>query len=149
MALCGFVVGRLAYAATAPELIERFPQRVDGVELARKYLLALLPLSESLGPQGLMLFCRAFGALVFRTLEDIRHHQIIREPHVFEFAFQSCVYVGLWAKDPWVNVAFGRRLGSKHFDFGAGCLQPRKEVQSSSVMTINCPEAWWSRFTGI
>lgn len=40
---------RLAYAPTTPELIERFPQRVDGLELARKYLLALLPLSESLG----------------------------------------------------------------------------------------------------
>lgn len=40
---------RLAYAPAAPELIERFPQRVDGVELARKYLLALLPLSEKLG----------------------------------------------------------------------------------------------------
>lgn len=42
----GDKASRLAYAATAPELIERFPQRVDGVELARKYLLALLPLSE-------------------------------------------------------------------------------------------------------
>ncbi|CAK9009081.1 unnamed protein product [Durusdinium trenchii] len=37
---------RLAYAPTTPEMIERFPQRVDGVELAKKYLLALLPLTE-------------------------------------------------------------------------------------------------------
>ena len=43
-----FNAARLAYAPTTPEMIERFPQRVDGVELAKKYLLALLPLTESL-----------------------------------------------------------------------------------------------------
>ena len=42
-----FNAARLAYAPTTPEMIERFPQRVDGVELAKKYLLALLPLTES------------------------------------------------------------------------------------------------------
>jgi len=96
----GLGFGRLAYAATAPELIERFPQRVDGVELARKYLLALLPLSESLGRQGSTrpkgLSYRAERRIGKHLMKDIRSsgtrlpsyaNEVGQEPSVFSFAF--------------------------------------------------------------
>lgn len=40
---------RLAYSPAAPELIERFPERSSGLQLAKQYLLALLPFHEPFG----------------------------------------------------------------------------------------------------
>ena len=40
------VNSRLAYCLAVPELIERFPQQISGLMLAKQYLLALLPLKE-------------------------------------------------------------------------------------------------------